>query len=279
MIKKIKEDFYSISKKVNGDILFELCPVYLLLNHTEDSGFLQSTLNEFRLELEEKNIIPSNSSAFICFSAEYIKGENQLLLLNGSGEHKKGLGQWLDFVRGRYHYEYGVIMLVIQDYKNIKHDILWWERLFCDIRRCKKNFMVFISCSNNEDSEIQNLLENEVFTLCYDVENLTVEEYFLWVTERLREYSVSLEDKQKVWLKNFLVRYRAYINFHILDLWLKSSLWYYYGSNNGVNFNPVSLMSENLFMNIIGNRKRQRNVTNIGFSVNKNEKSFPQGDI
>ena len=269
MIEKIKDELYRIGNKVNREQLLELCPVYLLSNHADDRNYLQYMLNELQLDLEQKKIISTNSNVFLCFSLECVSGENQFVLHNGKGDFKYRLEQWLSYINAKYHFEHGLIMLDIERMKDIKQDVLWWKQLFCDIRKYKKNFMIFVSCGISDADTVQKMLENEFFTVRYEMDDFTADEYLQWFTAQLLDYSIIIDDVQKKELKNIFVKYESRISHHILELWLKSLLWQYYGSGNEENFQPASSSVEELLIHIINNNEKRLNTANIGFTTNK----------
>lgn len=267
MIEKIKDELLRIGAKVDRERLFELSPVYLFPDFTDNSKHLQYLLNNLRSDLEKNGVISSTSHVFLRFFPAYNSRENQFGLYDETGTFRSNLERWLSYINMRYHFEHGIILIDIKHYKDIKKDNLWRKQFFSDIRKYKKDFLFFISCGEDDADAIQSLFEKEVFTVSCKLDDFTAESYFQWFITQLDEYTVSLDEAGKTELKNLLTKYEQDISHHILELWLKSLLWSYYSSEEAEPILPLRCLSEDLLLQTIDKCQKHKKETDskIGF--------------
>lgn len=265
MIEEIREKLCRIGEKLNRENLFELSPVYLILNCTDDYNYLQYLLNDLQFNLEEKSILDSRHHILLCFSMAYNTREAQSGFFDESGRFRPNIEQWLSYISMRYHFDNGIILIHIENLKDMENDCLWWKQFFSDIRRYKKDFLFFISCEKDDITTLQNFLEKEIFITRYELRNFTVKDYLDWMIVQLENYSVSLDEEHKTELKNLFTKYERDINHHLLELWMKSLLWNYYSSNQADLNLPLHCLSEDLLIKIIDRYKEYEKNPKIGF--------------
>lgn len=265
MIEEIKDKLYRVGEKVGREKLFELSPVYLLSDHADNCKYLKYLLSNMCFELEEREILYSRSCIFLCLYPEYNIREAQAVLFDESGTFKISLEQWLYYISTRHHYEHGIILINIRNFKDITQEHLWWKQFFEDIRKYKRDFLFFISCEKVDTAEIFKLLGKAVFTVKYELDVFTLEDYFHWIIAQLEEYSVSLQSSGKKELKKLLLKYEHDIDHHILDLWLKSLIWSYLSNKNKDTFLPFDYLSEDLLIKTINTYIDHGNASKIGF--------------
>ena len=265
MIEKIKDELYRISKKMDAEKLFELSPVYLISNYSSDFCYLQYLLDDLQNDMEERNIIHLNSQILLCLSLAYDSQRIQYGFYDELGNFKSTLEQWISSISMRYHFDHGIILINIENLKEIEKNYLWWKQFFSDIRRYKKDFLFFISCYEPDMTALQNFLEKEIFVIRYELRSFTAQDYFDWCIVQLEKYSVKLDKEGETVLKNLFVKYEQDINYHLLELWIKSLLWSYYTSNHTDKILPLQYLSENTLIKIMDNCKKYEILSKIGF--------------
>lgn len=271
MIKEIKDELCRIGGKVGREELFELSPVYLLSDSSENGSYLHYFIDDLCHELETKEIFSSESHIFLGLFLAYNSREGQSGLYDESGTFKTSLEKWLSYVSMRHHYDNGIIMVDVRNFQDITPECLWWKQFFRDIRKYKNDFLFFVSCGESDATEIHHLLEKEVFTVRYDLTGFTTDDYFTWFIARSENYSVSLDNSGRKKLKKLLTKYERDLSCHILDLWLKSLLWNYYSVCNGLNGEnppdilPLKYLSEDSLVQTIDRCKNNKKSSGIGF--------------
>lgn len=264
MLKEIRDALFRIGENVQKEKLFELCPVYFLTHHESNNGYIQDLLNALLCDLEDKELFISKSNTLLYYHLSYNRTDSQLDLFDESGNYKKSLEQWLSYVSMKYHIESGIIMVSIDGDEPNMQDYLWWRQFFSDIRRYKKKFLLFISCDSSFSAVVHSMFEKEFFTMPYQLDSFTVDDYFHWCIAQIGEYPIELNETAKTGLKNILSKYRSDINHHVLKIWLNTLLWNYYSKNGFGEFIFFDCSSEELLGRII-ERCRKDSSLRIGF--------------
>ncbi|MCM1133627.1 MAG: hypothetical protein NC340_09175 [Ruminococcus flavefaciens] len=267
MINEIRDELCRIGEKVSREELFALSPVYLLSDVEENGSYLHYFMDDLCLDLEKSEIFSSKSHIFLGLSLAYNRQEGQSGLYNDSGIFKAGLENWLAYISKRNHYDSGVVMIDIRNFKDIPQDCLWWKQFFTDIQRYKKDFLFFVSCGESDVAEIQNLLEKEVFTVRHNLTAFTADDYFDWFIAQMNSgfYSVLMTNPGKKLLKKLLTKYERDLSYHILNIWLVSLLWNFFKNGYNSEILPVKYLSEDLLVQTIEKCRKSENSSEIGF--------------
>ena len=264
MLEEIRDVLFRIGEQVNREQLFELSPLYFISHHENSSKHIQYLLNELRYDLANRNQFISKSNALLCYHLAYNTTDSELGLFDKSGSCKKSLDSWISYISGKYHMECGIIMISIDGYELNAQDYLWWRQFFSDIHTHKKKFLLFISCSSFFSTEIYSMFEKEFFTKMYQFDGFNVKYYFDWCIIQLEEYPITLDETAKTRLKNILAKNENDINHHVLEIWLNSLLWNYYGNKDFGEPIPFDFFSEELLRQII-ERCHKDSSLKIGF--------------
>ena len=263
MIKEIRDELFRIGEKVHRKQLFELCPIYFFAHNEESNRHIQYLLNDLRHDLADRNLFASKSDTLLCFRLSYESADSQMKLFDEYGNYKNGLDVWLSYIGVKYHLDCGIILINIDEDEAVR-DYLWWRQFFLDLHKHKKKFLFLVSCSSSLQTAIYSMFEKEFFTVMYQADDFTAKDYFDRLIVQIGEYSVTLDETTKTGLKNMLVKYENDISFHVLELWLNSSLWSYYGSKNSEKPLSLDCFSEELLRQLIKKIKKY-NCFKIGF--------------
>lgn len=263
MIQEIRDELLRIGKKINKEQIFQLCPIYFFTHCEKSDKYIQYILNDLRYDLAERNLFASKSNILLHYHLSYDSTDSQLKLLDESGNYKNSLDHWLSYIGVKYHFDCGIILISIDENETV-HDYLWWKQFFLDVHKYKRKFLFFISSSSSSPTVIYSIFEKEFFTMMYQVDDFTAEDYFDRLIVQIEEYSVNLDRTTKTELKNMLVKYENDINYHVLELWLNSLLWNYYSNKETGTPFSIDCISEKLLCQII-EKSREDDSLKIGF--------------
>lgn len=276
MFNEIAKELCVVGKRIDGEKLLELAPVYLFSQNRENRGYMVDSLEELLEMLEEQKLFFAQTDGVLCLSLEYGISPRDIGevpgLSDGLGRFNTSLEQWLSYLHTEHQIEKGIVLIQIDKIRELTSETIWWRRFFRQINKYKRNFIFIFQAEERDLDTVRKWIGRECFCRQMQIRQMEVSDYVKDFQRRLKNMELCLDEQGETILTELLTRYAEKIDGQLLGHWYQELMWRYFMSEGvegkGGQVFPAECITEDSLKKYLENHQ---DLSEIGFEISKHE--------
>ena len=226
MFEDIAERLSRAEDALGSELALEIAPVYLLPKTVGSEQYIEFSLENLLLGLENNGVVFDKSNVLIPLSIERDpSGGGKTGFCTQAGVFKPTLERWILYYKIEYHTYQGIIMLDIRDCKDFLRNDQLVDNLTKQIMSNKKRFLFFVLFDEDDLDEVKKRFGEMLFTCTAPMPELSVDDYLCWFYAVFQRCGMRFDESAKTLLTELFDKHFEELSFRTLSLWMKQILW------------------------------------------------------